>query len=147
MKRSLNTTILIAAIGGVTAGCGQAEHSLVPVSGQVTRGSKPVAGASVTYQPMAESADPLNIGPGSFGRTDTGGRYTLRTFDTSDRQGAIVGRHRVTIYLHSQAAASDAAGKSRVEQLPSAYTDGSLIIDVPTTGLENANIDLDRPRH
>jgi hypothetical protein len=94
---------------------------------------------------MALSNDNLNPGPGSFGRTDADGRYSLRTFDLSDQSGAVVGRHRVTIRLHQKATLSDAAGETKSPEIPAAFTDGSLIIEVPQAGLESANIDLARP--
>lgn len=145
MMRRLNAKLWLALIIALAGGCNGSEHTLVPVTGRVTQNDKPVVNASITFQPMALSSDNLNPGPGSFGRTDADGRYSLRTFDLSDQVGAVVGKHRVTVRPNKQANLSDAAGETKSPEIPAAFTDGSLIIEVPDAGLENANIDLARP--
>src|SRR6516165_6575723 len=76
-------------------GCGGRPRT-APVSGVVRMDDKPLAGAHVNFQPIASrDRDP---GPGSYGKTDGQGRYTLRLVDP-DQPGAVVGEHRVSISL------------------------------------------------
>jgi hypothetical protein len=72
-------------------GCGGSK--LAPVSGTVTLDGKPLAKASVTFQPN----DPkqMNPGPGSTALTNENGEYTLQ--QTGSSKGAVVGLHRVEI--------------------------------------------------
>jgi hypothetical protein len=75
-------------------GCG-GDYKLVKVSGQITLNGLPLADAYVTFQPIGDK-DHINPGPGSFGKTDDEGRYTLRTAG-GQADGAVKGKHRVTI--------------------------------------------------
>jgi hypothetical protein len=68
------------------AGCTQGPP-LARVSGVVTRAGKPVPSLCVTFTP--EKGRP------SMGITDAAGRYTLRC--TRSRDGAVYGRHRVSV--------------------------------------------------
>src|SRR5688500_34311 len=94
------------------AGCGE-RLPVAPVSGMITFEGKPLAGASITTQPIAASS--TNPGPGSFARTDDQGRFELELVKPA-RKGAIIGEHRVMI--------SPAAGeKSRTQRQQSAEGD------------------------
>jgi len=78
--------IVAAAVGG----CSSRTANYPPlgqVSGVVTLDSKPLAGASVLFQPPK--------GRGSTAHTDRDGRYRL--VFTPVATGAIVGPHRVTV--------------------------------------------------
>jgi hypothetical protein len=75
----------------VALGCGDSKNA--PVSGTVKLDGKPLANASVTFQPLGEGN--LNPGPGSYGVTNDKGEYTLAISPRA--QGAIVGKHRVEI--------------------------------------------------
>jgi hypothetical protein len=75
----------------VAIGC-TGSPSFAPVSGKVTREGKPLADASVGFQPNAS----LNPGSGSYGRTDADGRYELKVV-TTDEPGAVVGPHKVFV--------------------------------------------------
>lgn len=124
-------------------GCGSEEFELAPVSGRVTLGGNPVIDAQITYQPIAErTGGNISVGPGSYGRTDTDGRYTLRTVD-NDRPGAVVGQHSVVI-----AKGQDTVGQDTdisvpvVTNLPSNAGDGSLRITIASGGTESADFDF-----
>ena len=78
----------------LSAGCG-GDFRLAAVSGRVTLNGTPLSDAYVTFQPIGDK-DHVNPGPGSFGKTDAEGRYTLRTAGNQGR-GAVKGRHKVTI--------------------------------------------------
>jgi hypothetical protein len=139
---------LLVCILIVTAqflGCGGTDYALTDVKGRITRSNQPVEGANVTFQPIAAGLDNPNPGPGSFGHTDADGRYSLRTFDLADLEGAVVGRHRVTIRLPSQPVLTDASGEKNAPVVPPSFVDGSLIVEVPAAGLDNANFDLTKP--
>ena len=75
--------IAIGCTGGPT---------FAPVSGKVIKDGKPMAGASLTFQPNSSN----NPGPGSYGRTDASGVFELKVV-TTDAPGAVVGPHKVYI--------------------------------------------------
>jgi len=68
------------------AGCSQGPD-VVHISGTVTRGGEPVPNLIVNFQP--EQGRP------SWGFTDPQGHYTLHY--TQDKDGAVVGHHRVYV--------------------------------------------------
>lgn len=76
-------------------GC-SSNSNLAPVSGIVTERGKPVAEARISFQPASEQV--INTGPGSYARTDSSGRFQLKTVD-KDRPGAIIGPHKVQIVM------------------------------------------------
>jgi hypothetical protein len=74
---------LVVLIGG----CGRGNRT-VPAGGVVTLDGQPLAGAAVLLVPMAG-------GMPSRGSTQSDGSFALTTFAQGD--GAMVGRHRVTV--------------------------------------------------
>jgi hypothetical protein len=72
-------------------GCGR-DAPPATVEGTVRLGNKPLDNCLVTFLPEARPGDER---PHSTGLTDARGRYRLR-FDDG-REGASVGRHRVTV--------------------------------------------------
>ena len=119
------------------AGCYSAETDIVAVSGRVTLGGEPLAGATVTLQPV----DPADTGraTGSVGRTDADGRFSL-TLIEPPLPGAIVGKHRVTITT-ARSSANDA--KLPVgERVPRRWRDGSQTFVVPEKGTSTADFAL-----
>lgn len=81
----------LAAVGAwiciMGAGCGPGGPTVVPISGQVVHGGQPVAGIELTFHP--------EVGRPSWANTDAGGKFTLSY--SRDRDGAVLGRHRITI--------------------------------------------------
>lgn len=77
-------------------GCGGAtdkvSQPIAPVSGTILINGTPLAGATVTFQPLATDR---NL-PTSFGKTDDAGKYSLEVV-TNGRRGAVVGEHTVRI--------------------------------------------------
>jgi hypothetical protein len=71
-------------------GCGPTENlpECAPVTGKVTIGGQPLASAMVTFHPEGEG----NKGQAS---TEVDGTYVLNTYDVKD--GAVVGKHTVTV--------------------------------------------------
>src|SRR5262245_48265312 len=88
MRRSLALLLLLPCLG-----CGGVKYA--PVSGKVTMDGQPLSNAHVNFQPIAEGT--MNPGPGSHGKTDENGNYTLEV--VGGGQGAVVGKHRVTVSL------------------------------------------------
>src|SRR5262245_44737795 len=86
--------LLIIGLLLLTAGCGSS--SMAPVSGRVTWKGQPVANAIVTFEPISDEENP---GPGSFGRTNANGEFTLVP-NNGPGQGALVGRHKVRIVAY-----------------------------------------------
>ncbi len=68
-------------------GCGQSNLPLGKVSGRVSLHGKPVAEGTVLFVPEK--------GPMASGALDAQGHYTLTTKSPGD--GAVLGRHRVTV--------------------------------------------------
>jgi hypothetical protein len=85
--------IPVLLVLGLALGCG--DYRLAPVSGRITLNGEPLADAYVTFQPIGDKDHP-NPGPGSVGKTDADGKYSLRTAG-SQGNGAVIGKHRVTI--------------------------------------------------
>ena len=82
--RALPAAAILLLLGG---GCGPAGPKVVPISGTATRGGQPVAGIELTFHP--------ETGRPSWANTDGEGRFTLSY--SRDRNGAVLGRHRVTV--------------------------------------------------
>src|SRR5262245_2328252 len=90
------------------ASCGRSAPKLVPVSGQVFFGGRPLPGGTVVFAPDPERG---GRGPLAWAEIDREGRFRLWT---EGRQGAVPGWHRVTV-----------AGPRRV-RLPARYRDFEL---------------------
>ena len=89
--------LLLVFLVGVLAlaGCGPA--NMAPVWGHVTCNGKPVAEAVITFSPMPKNEGDRESGKAAAGSTDADGYYVLTTFRQGD--GALIGKHRVTITL------------------------------------------------
>src|SRR5437870_9275801 len=80
-------------------GCGGGGMKYAPVSGKVTMDGKPLAKVSVIFSPLPTPGSNI-AGNTAGGVTDENGQYTLKT-STPDglKDGAQVGKHRVSISL------------------------------------------------
>jgi hypothetical protein len=123
-------------------GCGG--YSVAPVSGRVTMGGKPLANATITFTPASDEKNP---GPGSQAKTDRDGRFTLKLM-TVDRQGAIIGKHKVSITAYEGddgSVPSSAPDKNpfRKALVPDEYNANTkLTFDVPSGGTTEANFEI-----
>lgn len=89
-------SLLLVAL--VVVGCGKAPESwevVHPVSGVLTYGGKPIAGAQVTLFPV-DAKVPDAVRPTAV--TEADGRFHLSTFAESD--GAPAGDYRVSVIWH-----------------------------------------------
>ena len=121
-------------------GCGG--NKVVPVSGKVTLNGKPLANATVTFQPATK--DKREAGPASAGLTNDQGEYTLKLAG-KNTSGAVVGEHKVSISALQGPAPSSADDnpKPRVDLVPERYnTQTELKFQVPPGGTDKANFDL-----
>src|SRR5437868_8923013 len=90
-KAIMHERLLLGGVLFAVLGCGRG--NLAPVSGRVTLDDKPLARATVIFQPVSQERNP---GPGSAGKTDDQGQFTLQMM-TGTVQGAILGKHKVSI--------------------------------------------------
>jgi hypothetical protein len=145
MFRSTALGLLLVGL----VGCG-GSIKVAPVSGTITLNGKPLANATVTFQPIGSKENP-NPGRGSFGVTDANGKYTLKYDD--GRSGAVVGKHRVAVVTNPPNAPSSFNNETGStdgeipekfrEIIPSKYNDQTeLTCDVPAGGKDNADYQL-----
>ncbi len=146
--RGVFVAVMGAALAGPAGlGCGRGART-VPVQGTVTLDGVPMAGVAVSFTPIgAEGA----VGPGSSGVTDEHGRFSLKTVDDRRRTGAVVGKHRVTLFEprsgaddpYADPTLTPAQLAAKLEQirfkLPPEARDGSLTFEVPPNGTTEAN--------
>ncbi len=137
MLTRIATVILLLLV----AGCGQ---SLAPVSGRITLDGKPLANATIIFQPISDDPNP---GDGSQGKTDKNGEFTLTLMKEGRAIGAIVGQHKVTITAYEghdgsvPSSGSDMKFAKRI--VPAEYNARSTLrFDVPAGGATNANFEL-----
>jgi hypothetical protein len=135
-----------AVVAVLLAGCGGEPYKIAPVSGRVTLNGQPLANAAVLFQPVA-TKDNANPGPGSGGITGADGRYALRLVG-SNRDGAVVGKHKVQITMAGKDdPADDRPRKKSGPALPRRYhgKDTKLDCDVPAGGTDSADFALTSP--
>ena len=89
---------VIMLLVATAAGCGPARPGLLPAEGVVMLDGKPLAEASVIFQPTAG-------GRPATGVTDAEGRFKVGTF--KPRDGALPGTHVVTIARSEGTSPSD----------------------------------------
>lgn len=121
----------------IAAGCGKSSN-VVPVSGRVTMDGRPLAEARITFQPAGDWQNPYP-GPGSYGVTDSDGKYSLQLID-SGRPGAVVGKHRVTIT--PKEAAQTSSDAEYYQKLSPSQRPQTVEFEVPPGGTNSANFDL-----
>jgi hypothetical protein len=121
-------------------GCGGSQ--VVPVSGRVTLDDKPVANGTVVFQPISEEPNP---GPGSHGKTDAEGKFTLE-LTTGKKAGALLGLHKVVITAYEgedevPSSGPDMVFRKRILPDPANGSD-RVTFEVPQGGTTEANFDF-----
>src|SRR5438067_2166344 len=92
------------------AGCGSS--NIAPVSGKVTLDGKPLANATVIFEPISSEKNP---GPGSTAKTDENGQYTMQLM-TGRANGALVGKHKVMITAYPGGGDAPSSGANMIAQ-------------------------------
>jgi hypothetical protein len=115
---------------------------LVPVSGRVMLDGKPLANATISFQPLDKPAG--STAPDSVATTDDDGRFSLKSLVGLDSyDGAAVGKHRVRISLLDRTATmKDTEGRVKVgvSKVPLKYnTNSTLEFTVPPEGTDKAD--------
>ena len=134
----MHKRVSVIALLLLVVGCGQ---PTAPVSGRITFDGKPLANATVIFQPLAEP----NPGPGSKGKTDADGKYSLQLM-VGETSGAIPGQHKVEITAFEggdlkQSSGPDMVARKRI--VPDEYnTKSQLTFDVPAGGTMSADFAL-----
>jgi hypothetical protein len=140
----MSVRALFACWLAFVVGCGGPR--VAPVSGRVTLDSKALAGATIVFEPFSSDKTP---GPGSFGKTDEDGKYSLQLF-RGDTRGAIIGRHKVSITAYEGDGSVPSSGsdiKFRKAILPDEYNANTkLTFDVLPAGAANADFNLTSTR-
>jgi hypothetical protein len=133
-------SLLLATLALLLAGCGGS--NIASVSGRVTLDNKPLANATVTFHP---DSNEFNPGPGSQGKTDGNGEYTLKLL-TKDVNGAVLGKHKVSITAYNEIAAAGQPAHRKgfgTPLVPPEYNaKTTLTFEVLAGGNPNANFDL-----
>jgi hypothetical protein len=110
------------------------------VSGTVTMDGKPLANVAVLFQPIGGT---LNPGPGSSGRTDENGGYTLTVMGGGGK-GAVVGLHRVEVHP-TVAGGTDDRRPPQKMQIPLRYNYKSELEFEVKRGNNTADLHLTSP--
>ena len=139
----MRTRLLLGCLLAVGLGCGSSKF--VPVSGKVTLNGKPLAGANVSFEPLAADDSPSSQ-TGSVAKTEADGSFVLKGL--GGERGAVVGKHRVRIVLAGDPAGGDERQPrgGATKTLPRHYnTDSKLTFTVPAGGTTEANFPLTDP--
>jgi hypothetical protein len=140
----MRARLLFGAALLLAFGCGSG-GKFAPVSGRVTLDGQPLAGAVVSFQPIAPEGQ-SEAAPGSSGKTNERGEYTLKGVNGKD--GAWVGKHTVRITLvQEQVGSSDErpprGGWPQKDKVPSRYNNESKeTFEVPAGGTGKADFAL-----
>ena len=145
-RRALSLSVPVAFSLLLIVGCGGRDYELVPVSGRITLNEEPLAGINVSFQPKGKTPKDLLPGPGSYGRADADGRYSLKTADLENDEGAVVGKHVVRLIVPDEMRGGDPdddmpSGTPQIV-LPKRAQDGSVEFEVPPGGTDQANFDF-----
>ncbi len=106
MPRPFAFIILAALICAVPAGCGSGNPKTYPVSGKITYRGEPVTRGTVVFYPEEGRSAMSDIG--------TDGSYRLTTFKDGD--GALAGRHAVTVTAIAESASGPASMEEEMQQ-------------------------------
>ena len=136
MRTSIFNAALLAPVGlcvAVAIGCSDSGPKLpptVPIHAQVTIEGKPLSKALIAFSPV----DP---GPSSNGRVENGEVVDLWT--NGQKEGVIVGEHKVTIY-------DDDIESGSIDLVPNRYgqIDKGFDISVSEEGPNEFTFDLKR---
>ena len=114
MRRFQFLQLSLSALLLCYCGCSGSSSNFGTVEGTVTLDGKPLSGVSVMFYPESGARS-------SAGQTDENGKYSLR--HTRDTEGAVIGKHRVTISTEDLADRDEEVATKKRKALPLKYTD------------------------
>ena len=132
-------SILLSLV--VVSGCGS-KYEVVPVSGSIMFNGEPLANATILTQPVGKNADNNMTGPGSFGKTDAEGRFSLE-LQNEPTPGAVPGECVIMITEkgHSDNPSSDVITREDLRsRLPDKYRNGKTTYTIPEGGTDSMDI-------
>jgi hypothetical protein len=113
-------------------GCGKPALKLVPVSGVVVNGNKPVARAAISFAAdISQGGETLD----AYGSLDGEGRFSLQT--VSGGKGAPAGRYKVVI-------TTDGPSSRLIPASITSLVTTTLVVDVPEDGVQDLKLDLSK---
>jgi hypothetical protein len=131
---------MVAWLALSATGCsGRPKNFAKAVTGKITLGGQPLAGALVAFTPV-EGGSP------SMGRTDANGNYTLLWVRSGSRnvQGAQVGEHTVAISTFVEGRPTAKPPRPEVpEKVPYAYRSQTKLTATVKRGSNTINFDLE----
>jgi hypothetical protein len=123
--------VLLALCVAAGGGCGKG-LKLVPVSGVVVNGNKPVTRATIAFAAEASPGTPTLDG---YGSTDAEGKFTIQTIT----QGPGVPAGRYKLVLHSETESARLIPNSLTS-----LTTTPLVVDIPEDGTQDLRLDLSK---
>ena len=130
VSRSLRLVFLALWIPTVW-GCGKPEPKLVPVSGVVMNGGRPIASATVLFAAdISKKGETLD----AYAETDAQGKFTL--FTAQRGKGATVGHYKVSV--------TSEAPNRLIPAKFNQFGTSTLEVDVPETGTNDLKLDLSK---
>lgn len=124
---------LVLLTTAVLAGCGPGGPALGTVEGTVTLDGAPLPEAEVTFSPEE--------GRSSVGITDQNGRYDLDY--ASERKGALVGTHSVTVRTEKTTQKDDGTDEVTPEKIPAKYNAQTELEYEVKSGSNTIDLELD----
>jgi hypothetical protein len=124
--------VFLALCVGTGWGCGKPGLKLVPVSGVVVNGNKPVSRVAISFAAdISGGGETLD----AYGSTDGEGRFTLQT--VTQGMGAPAGRYKVVI-------TTDGPSSRLIPASITSLSSTTLVVDVPEDGVQDLKLDLSK---
>jgi hypothetical protein len=130
--------LIIVAISGCHHG-----PQMVPVTGKVTLGGKPLAFGVITFQPPS--------GQPAQGNIQSDGTFSLSTYKQGD--GAVVGKHKIRIACFEsqrpgtvKGPGEQSLGKSLIPERYTLFDQSGFTADVSESRTEPFTFDMTGPR-
>ena len=129
----IGLAFLLGSFAPLVAGCGGGGPDLIEVTGTVTLDNRPLADASVEFQPE-EGGSP------SYGTTDENGRYEL-VYGVG-KPGAMIGKHVVRITTYQMESTGEGDPTIVPERVPPQYNSQTTLSEEVAPGRNEINFDL-----
>lgn len=140
MRFLLRVVVIGISVVAVT-GCGS-KYDVVPVSGTIFFNGEPLSGATILTQPVGKAAENNKTGPGSFGKTDEDGKFSLE-LQNEPTPGAVPGECVILITEkgHADDPTSDVITRDDLRsRIPDEYRTGKKTITIPEAGTDTLEI-------